>query len=255
MGDALPAVNLGKDKTAFAVVTGINHTCALLNDYSVKCWGVNGSGQLGQGDNKDRGAQAGQMGDNLLAVNLGTDRTATEISARGFYTCALLNDASVKCWGLNLAGQLGLGDDLSRGTGSNDMGDNLPAVNLGTGKTAIAISAGMGHACVILNDYDVKCWGYGAFGQLGLGNIENRGTGSNDMGDNLPAVSLGTGKTAVRITTGAVHVCAVLDDASVKCWGANSAYQLGLGELGNRGDQANEMGDNLSAVKLFSALW
>jgi alpha-tubulin suppressor-like RCC1 family protein len=83
----------------------------------------------------------------------------------------------------------------------------------------------------------------------------NRGDDPGEMGDSLPAVSLGTEKTAVAITTGALHACALLNDASVKCWGYNYSSQLGTGEDGNRGDQPNEMGDNLPAVKLFSTLW
>ena len=77
------------------------------------------------------------------------------------HTCVILDDDSVKCWGfLNNVGQLGLGDTTSRGDGSNEMGDNLPAVNLGTGRTAKAIATGSSHTCAVLNDDSVKCWGY-----------------------------------------------------------------------------------------------
>jgi cysteine-rich repeat protein len=255
MGDNLPAVELGTDKAALAVTTGADHTCALLNDGSVKCWGLNNSGQLGLGDTDQRGDQPNDMGDNLPAVSLGSDRVALAVGARGYYTCALLDDGSVKCWGLNISGQLGLGDTVIHGDGAYEMGDNLPVVSLGTDKSAVAISVGQGHSCVILSDASVKCWGYGAYGQLGLGDPVARGDNSGEMGDSLPAVSLGTGKTAVAITTGALHVCAILNNASVKCWGYNSSFQLGIGVDGNRGDQPNEMGDNLPAVKLFSTLW
>lgn len=72
----------------------------------------------------------------------------------------LLNDGSVKCWGLNGHGQLGLGEELPvRGDDPADMGHNLPAVNLGSGKTATALAAGGWHTCALLNDGSVKCWG------------------------------------------------------------------------------------------------
>jgi alpha-tubulin suppressor-like RCC1 family protein len=196
------------------------------------------------------------MGDDLPAVELGTDKTALAVTTGVDHTCALLNDGSVKCWGLNNSGQLGLGDTDPRGDQPNEMGDNLPVVSLGKDKSATAISAGQqGHSCVILSDASVKCWGYAAYGQLGLGDVEDRGGAPGEMGDSLPAVSLGTEKTAVAITTGALHVCAILNDASVKCWGYNSSFQLGIGVDENRGDQPNEMGDNLPAAKMFSMLW
>ena len=160
-----------------------------------------------------------------------------------------MDDNSVKCWGRNSYGQLGLGDRNDRGDGANEMGDNLPAVSLGTGRTAKAISAGGHHTCALLDDNSVKCWGGNSY-QLGLGDQNNRGDGANEMGDNLPAVNLGTGRTAKAIGVGFDHTCALLDDNSVKCWGGNSYGQLGLGDQNNRGDGANEMGDNLPAVNL-----
>ena len=249
MGDNLPAVDLGTGRTATAITAGIEHTCALLDNGSVKCWGLNTSGQLGLGDNVARGDGPGEMGDNLPTVNLGTGRTATAISAGEHRTCALLDNATVKCWGLNLNGQLGLGDTANRGDGPNEMGDNLPTVNLGTGRTATAISAGGVHTCARLDNASVKCWGYND-GQLGLGDTANRGDGPNEMGDNLPAVDLGTGRTATAINVGDLHTCALLDNATIKCWGANDSGELGLGDTPYRGDGPSEMGDALPAVDL-----
>ena len=70
------------------------------------------------------------MGDNPPIVDLGTGRTVTAISSGYEHTCAILNNASVKCWGRSNLGQLGYGDTYKRGDGSNEMGDNLPTVDL-----------------------------------------------------------------------------------------------------------------------------
>src|SRR5207249_4544729 len=83
---------------------GSLHTCALLDNASVKCWGFNGFGQLGLGNTASRGDGAGEMGDSLPAVALGTGRTAVSISANRYDTCALLDKASGKCWGNNVTG-------------------------------------------------------------------------------------------------------------------------------------------------------
>ena len=251
MGDNLPEVDLGTGRTAKYVTAGhYSQTCAILDDDSVKCWGTSGNGQLGLGDVSVHGDAAGEMGDNLPTVNLGTGHTAKSVTAGSSHTCALLNDDSVKCWGLNNNGQLGLGDTSNRGAHPGDMGDGLYKVDLGTGRTAKSVTAGGVHTCALLDDGSVKCWGLNDRGQLGLGNTSARGDAPNEMGDNLPEVDLGTGRTAKYVTAGSYHTCAILDDDSVKCWGDNDGGRLGLGDTSNRGDAAGEMGDNLPALDL-----
>ena len=250
MGEALPAVDLGTDRTAVDVTAGQAHTCAILDDGAVKCWGANGNGQLGIGDAEDRGDGPGEMGDALPAVNLGAGRTAVAISAGNRHTCAVLDDATVKCWGSGQAGRLGTGAVDSRGDNPGEMGDALPAVPLGSLRTATSVSAGYGHTCVRLDDATVKCFGLNGGGQLGQGSTTAKGDGPNELGDALPPVALGTGRTVVAVTTGEMHSCARLDDGTVKCFGDNVAGQLGLGDTADRGDLAGEMGDALPAVDL-----
>jgi alpha-tubulin suppressor-like RCC1 family protein len=109
---------------------GALHACALLNDETVKCWGSNDYGQLGLGDRNGRGDEPNEMGDMLPPVDLGKDKKATALAAGGYFTCALLNDGHVKCWGVNDSGQLGLGDNKTYGDEPDEMGDNLPEVQL-----------------------------------------------------------------------------------------------------------------------------
>ena len=79
------------------------------------------------------------------------------------------------------------------------------------------IFAGM-HTCAILQDDTLKCWGSGDWGRLGYGDTNNRGDAAGEMGDNLPMVNLGTGKTAKQVVADGEHTCAILQDDSLKCW-------------------------------------
>jgi alpha-tubulin suppressor-like RCC1 family protein len=250
MGDDLPPVNLGTGRTAKAVATGSFETCVLLDNDSVKCWGSNRAGIAGLGHDQTAVVSNAMMGYEMPSINLGTGRSAKAIAKGSSHACAILDNNSVKCWGGNNAGQLGLGDNNNRGDNLNEMGDNLPPVNLGTGLTAKAIVAGGDFTCALLNNDTVKCWGDNMFGQLGLGHSSNRGVNAGEMGDNLPVIALGTGRTAKSVTMGVYHACAILDNNSVKCWGKNSRGQLGLGDTQSRGDSPYEMGDNLPAVNL-----
>ena len=243
MGDNLPTVDLGLGRSAKFIASGGEHTCAILEDGGVKCWGRNDEGQLGYGDIQHRGDGAGEMGDNLEAVYF--TPTVKTIAAGRTHTCALLYDGSVKCWGGNTKGQLGLGDTQNRGAGAGEMGDNLPTVDLGPGRSAKSIATRHEHVCAILDDDSVKCWGGNDYGQLGYGDTQNRG----DC-DTLPAIDLASGRSAKFIAAGGYHTCAILDDGSVKCWGRNYYGQLGYGDTQNRGDGAGEMGDNLPSVDL-----
>jgi len=250
MGDSLPPVFLGTGRSAKAVAGGLDHTCAILENGEVKCWGSNQHGQLGLGDMEHRGDGPGEMGDALPLVNLGTGRTAKALAAGGIHTCALLDDGSVKCWGGNYWAQLGLGDREHRGDGPGELGDALPSVDLGTGRTAKALATRENSTCALLDDNSVKCWGINQYGALGLGDREDRGDEPGEMGDALPPVDLGTGRTAMALTVGGIHACALLDDGSIKCWGGNYRGQLGLGDMEPHGGVPGEMGDALPRVNL-----
>jgi alpha-tubulin suppressor-like RCC1 family protein len=175
----LTGINLGTGRTATAISAGESHTCALLDNASVKCWGKNNSGHLGIDNITQMGDDAGEMA-LLPVVNLGTGRTATAISAGYDHTCALLDNASVKCWGLNTNGQLGIDNATQMGASTGSMAV-LPVVNLGTGRTATAISAGIFHSCAQLDNASVKCWGNNNYGQLGIDNNTTMGDDAGEM--------------------------------------------------------------------------
>lgn len=253
MGDNLPAVDLGSGRTAVDIVVGNQHTCALLDNATVKCWGKSPDGQLGQGNINSIGDNVNEMGDNLAAIPMGTGRSVTQLASGTWHNCALLDNATVKCWGYGGSGRLGQGNANNLGDGANEMGDNLNAINLGAGKTVKYIAAGGAHTCAILNDDKVKCWGEGFYGTLGQGGGADLGDGATEMGDNLAYVDLGTGRTAKKIVASTDSNCAILDNDTVKCWGRGSEGRLGYGTANDRGDGVNEMGDNLPTVSLGTA--
>ena len=181
------SVDLGTGRTARAVAAGANHTCAILDNGRVKCWGSRKLGVLGSGSSVSLscGHDKDDMGDNLPYTNLGAGRTAKSIVAGETHTCAILDNDRVKCWGKYAA--TGHGDLKTRGEVSSQMGDSLPYVDLGNqGDTVVQLSAeGAFHVCAILANgwreghvrRNVKCWGRNAHGQLGYGDTKDRGGG------------------------------------------------------------------------------
>ena len=154
MGDNLNAIDLDSSgRLAASITTGARHTCVLLDDNNTKCWGYGDLGQLGTGEDKP---EYKPLGSNIA---LGDDRTATAIVAGYNHTCAVLDNSSIKCWGLNDSGQLGQGNTSRLGDDSSEMGNNLPAIDLVSGKNARAISAGDRHTCAVLDNASLKCWG------------------------------------------------------------------------------------------------
>ena len=107
----------------------------------MKCWGNNGAVELGLGDTANRGDKPGEMGDNLPAVDLGAGRTATAISAGDVHTCAPLDNGTLKCWGGNADGQLGLGDTNTGATAPARWATTCRPSNLTKGIPTLATQA------------------------------------------------------------------------------------------------------------------
>jgi cysteine-rich repeat protein len=250
LGAELIRADFGPSERALAVSTGRDVTCVKLSAGRVKCWGANGYGQLGRGDIFPRGADPVDLGRELPELDLGTGAVVEQVECGGFHCCALLEGGLVKCWGYNNEGELGIGASGNRGDEPGELGDALPDVNLGMSHFASALTLGNYHACVLLDDSSVRCWGYGRDGQLGNGMNRSIGLNASDMGDALVPVDLGDGARAVQIDAGGIHTCARLENGAVKCWGANYYGQLGIGDSNARGFEPGQMGDDLPAVNL-----
>jgi len=201
------------------VVTGSDHTCALLSDGTARCWGLGAFGRLGDGTTAD-----GLYPVEVLASG-GTPLVGvTQIAAGGFHTCALLSDGTARCWGFGGRGRLGDGTTQTR---------SYPVGVLASGGTPLVgvtqIATGGFHTCALLSDGTVRCWGFGELGQLGHGSFSDR---LNPV-EVLASASTPLGGV-IRIATGAAHTCAVLDDGTVRCWGLSDKGQLGDGASTNR---------------------
>jgi len=235
-------VDLGTGRTARTITAGRAHTCAVLDDGTVRCWGYGFDGRLGYGTGDSIGND--ELPGSVPPVMLGAGRTAVAISAGDAHTCALLDDANVRCWGYGANGQLGHG-------GAGNIGDNeqptaIGTVSLGSGRTAVALTAGDFHTCAVLDDGNVRCWGYGGNGRLGYGNTAS--IGIDQVPGAVAPVDLGAGRTAKAITAGDAHTCALLDNGSVRCWGNASSGQLGYGNRATIGD--NELPGSVEPVQL-----
>lgn len=214
------------------------HTCALLENNAVRCWGHGFFGQLGYGNTEDIGDDETPK----QAGDVDIDATVVQLAAGGLHTCVLLDTEAVRCWGDGTNGQLGYAN-------VEDIGDDeSPAVleDVDVGGKVKQIVAGDVHSCALLENGSVRCWGrgeppledaVGGFGQLGYGNLEN-------IGDDETPASAGdvdVGEKVRSLAAGSVHTCAVLESGAVRCWGRDEGRQ-GFGQLGY-GTNEN-IGDN-----------
>jgi len=253
VGRATPVDVAGLTSQVAAVSTGPSFGCALGTSGGVMCWGVNASGQLGDGTYLSH-AQP-------VAVT-GLGGTAIALATGGSHACALTTAGAVECWGGNGAGQLGDGTTSAR---------TAPAEVLGLASPVASIAAGSSHTCALTTLGGVICWGSDAYGQLGdgvpsassppvqiaglpagivaivAGNyytcaLDGQG-GVTCWGDNvfgqlgngtasrLPSPVVGLPDGAVALAAGDSHTCAVTRTRTLACWGSNDQHQLGDGTV------------------------
>lgn len=239
---ALPVQVSGLASGVRAVAVGEVHTCALTSQGGVKCWGSNSSGQLGQ---PERTPVSEPVEIEPLVAGV------TGIAAGEQFTCAILTDGSVKCWGDNSYGQLGNGTTedtsipiavkglsnvraiaaggshvcaLTSAGGVKCWGDAVeetsPVDVFGLDKGVAGLTAGNGFTCAIMDTGDALCWGENGSGQLGNGKYRD---------STSPVPVLGLTANVVQISAKGEHACALTKSGGVKCWGSSSSGQLGHG--------------------------
>jgi len=173
---------------------------------------------------------------------LGTDALAQpfEVASIGVgdsHACAVSTSGSLKCWGANALGSLGLGDTSARGDAAGEMGDDLPIVPVGA---VAAVGGGSGFTCARNTAGKVKCWGGNANGELGL-------VPSSPIGDQpaeaIPYVFLqspnGNDFPLTKLYVGFGHSCALTASGTLRCWGDN-----GDGEDGTDTSGAYKLADS-----------
>jgi hypothetical protein len=210
--------------TAVSLAAGGSHTCAVMANGSITCWGFNAAGQLGNGTITASSTPVPVTGFDGLSPST----TAVSVSAGLAHSCAVMADGSAKCWGDDWMGQLG--DNATTG-GSSRVPVNVSGFDGSTAATSVAeISANsQNHTCARLVDGSVACWGWGSYGQLG--NTANSDSGIPVAVSGIDGSSPAT--TAVSIAIGTGRSCAVLADGKAKCWGSNYNFDLGNGTQDN----------------------
>jgi alpha-tubulin suppressor-like RCC1 family protein len=252
---------------ARAVAAGDRHTCAHLVN-SIRCWGDNSFGQLGDGTTTTR----------LTSVAAFTSPFTEALAVGDFHNCTLLGNRTVRCWGRNNAGQLGDGTTTNRLTpvevvgltgikaivtgsehscalhgdgavscwGRNDRGQlgytgpaSLVPARIGGLANIVALAAGNLHTCGLTANGFAICWGANEFGQIGNGLVQ---------ASSLPTVAR-VPDNAIAIAAGDFYSCALLRIGYVSCWGLNGVGQLGDGTTTNRPTPVNVL-NPFSAVTL-----
>jgi alpha-tubulin suppressor-like RCC1 family protein len=215
--DTGPPIDAGPPM-AITLAAGDEHTCVLMNDGAVYCWGDNFSGQLGNDENTTEPTTS------PVAV-VGLPRDMVELEAGRATTCAR-SETEVYCWGSNRSPS-----DTPGAVGDPDIGtlSEVPVlVDVGAMPRAIAI--GTDHGCAIVGEErNLSCWGSNASGQLGLGDRDSR---------DRPTLIADLSGVA-QICAGESHTCALAEDGTLRCWGRNFEGQVGDGAAGFFADRVS----------------
>lgn len=218
MGSNLVPVPLGGCEHGYVkdITSGEDHTCVLMSDGSIACWGANEDGQLGNGP----GPGTSSTGEVTWVDFGGSNLTASQVSCSENYCCALI-ESDVKCWGD--------GDDMQhpQETDNIPVADQSPAITFPKDRLEVRkLIAGYNSACVLFqvkgaDRTELYCWGEGGEGETGRGDGKKTYLYS-DIAD-LKAVAFAGGHYATDVNTADEIFCATMEDDSLACWGDMSA--------------------------------
>ncbi|MCH7698846.1 MAG: hypothetical protein IH865_07910 [Chloroflexi bacterium] len=179
------------------------HACAVTSAGGVRCWGINGAGQLGIDSDAGPETCPGPTPCSRIPLDVvGLTSGVASVAIGESHTCAVTTAGGAKCWGANNRGQVGDGTQVRRLT---------PANVAGLATSVASISAGAAHSCAVTTDDGVKCWGDNGIGQLGDGTLSGRTT---------PVDVSGLTSGVAAVAAGQNHTCALTTTGGVKCWGS-----------------------------------
>ena len=209
------------------VVSGYDHACALTTGGTVKCWGNNDSGQLGDGTYPAVRNSPAPV--DVAGFGTGTLSGVVQIAAGGENTCAVLVAGRVACWGRSNFGVIGNNTTINSGVASvqatpayvhTSADDSTPLGEV----TQVSVS--FYSACAVASG-GVKCWGWNGAGQLGDNTTTNRPTPVSVVGVGASGTLSGIAQVAV----GTAHACARTSGGEMRCWGDNNSGKLGNDDL------------------------
>lgn len=190
-----------------SISAGSSHTCGIDTSQSagtLKCWGSNFYGQIGDGSQTDRAFPQ--------AVNAAT--VYSQVSVGADHTCAITWGNVLQCWGRNNFGQLGIGNTTDT--------PSPFTVDAGTNYTRVAV--GGNTSCAIASGGQLKCWGYNGYGSIGDNTTVNR----------LVPTDVNVGTIYKSVSTSGNTTCAITSTDTLKCWGNNQYGQIGDGSTVNK---------------------
>jgi alpha-tubulin suppressor-like RCC1 family protein len=210
---------------ATQVESGETHTCALKSDGSVACWGRNNVGQLGNNSTTD----------SPDPVQVSGITGAIQVESGQQFSCALLDSGEVRCWGAGANGRLGNG-----GTSDQHIPVAVSAGETGSGNLSQAVWIGLGwqHACAVLDNGRLVCWGYGSSGQIGDNATSDRSTpvyvhGLDGSATCTSADQSGCMSKVIVVAGGENTTVAIHEGGRVSSWGSNSNGESGNGNSSN----------------------
>lgn len=209
------------------VYSGTRYNCALNSSGDIYCFGENAQGQLGYGHQSSVGDD--ELPSSAGKVSIGGRAVQMDVSTISSHACAVLSTGSMRCWGLNSSGQLGLGH--TQNIGDNELPSSIAAIDF-NGRKVRQVATGNAHNCTLLDDNTVNCFGGNFFGQLGRGNQET--IGDDELPKNAGAIN--GEENALFIATGNFSTCMINESFKLKCFGQGSFGKLGHGGIDHLGD-------------------
>jgi alpha-tubulin suppressor-like RCC1 family protein len=249
----------GPTVQAKSIAAGFHHACAILQDDRVACWGRTDWGHLGDGtsspatnavDSHGAVIVPGLSGVTRLVAGTGLVCLADGSCVFGDTTCALLGDATAKCWGLGAYGQLGNGKE------GRDYFEASPVALQLNGIVDLALGGGTG--CAALQDGTVSCWGANSGKALGFTSPDcgpfygfRTDTTPPPMKSPCQATPRAVDglQNAAHVAVGGAHQCVVHRDQTVTCWGGNIFGELGNGQPTNVDSMAVPPGAPIAGFK------